>query len=594
MNESHLDQKITPRILVVAEVANAHQGSIEQARKLVKAAAEAKADAVKFQKFTADELCVKRHSRYEHFKKLTLDSHLLRELFEFAHNKGLHFYCDAFGLESLEELIALPADGIKIHSSDIGNLHLIKRLKDWQRVLLLSCGGTPEIDIYRALAELDPSRQRIILMHGFQSFPTPLEETNIRRIKFLSETFKLPVGFMDHIDAEDELAYTLPLIAVGYGASFLEKHITLNRSLKGIDYFSSFNPDEMQQFVKMVRRTETALGRRKNIFGPKEKKYRLTMKKHAVAARAITAGEILTVADVNYKRTEDDCFSLNIRDVEGRQILHDIAEEDTLRLTHFDQRVGILIIARMNSSRLPGKVMMDILGRPAISYLIERAKLSESVDAVVLCTTTRSDDDILEELARSTGISCCRGDELDVLGRILAACKQEQLDIAIRVTGDDILLSPELLDKAVSQLLKSNADYCHNKALPGGTECEVFTVEALQTIHDFALVPDNTEYLTYFIENENFQKTELEIPAQYRRPVNLTLDTREDFERISFLLKNIYDSKKPYTMEDLIDFIDQHPDRFKASECHKSYAEMRDTINCDLDFRQAFGLEKRP
>jgi len=232
-------------------------------------------------------------------------------------------------------------------------------------------------------------------------------------------------------------------------------------------------------------------------------------------------------------------------------------------------------------------VMMDILGRPALSYLIERANLAESVDSVVLCTTTRPDDDVLEDLAWSTGISCCRGDERDVLGRILAACRQEQLDIAIRITGDDILLSPEHLDQAVSKLLDSNADYCHNKALPGGTECEVFTVEALQTIHDCAMVPDNTEYLTYFIENDNFQKAELEIPEQHQRPVNLSLDTREDFERISFLLQHIYDSRKPYTMEELIGFIDQHPRRFKASEYRKSYAKVRDTINCDLDFTRA-------
>lgn len=594
MNKSHLDQKITKRVLVVAEVANAHQGSIEQARKLVEAAAIAGADVVKFQKFTARELCVKRHSRYDHFKELELASQYIEEFCSLAHDLGLLFYCDAFGLESTEELMALPVDGIKVHSSDNDNFQLLRRLNEWQQgVLLLSCGGTSDKEIYRALARLEASQQRLILLHGFQSFPTPLVESNLRRIRYLSETFQLPVGFMDHINADDELAYSLPIMGMGAGAVVLEKHITLDRSQKGIDYYSSFNPDEMQRFVQMVRRIEAASGTRENIFGPEEKKYRSTMKKHAVSSRAIPAGEVLTEADVTYKRTEDECYSLNIRNVEGRRIRHDMAEEDTLRLAHFDLRVGILIIARMNSSRLPGKVMMDILGRPALSYLIERAKLAERVDAVVLCTTTRPDDDILEELARSTGISCCRGDELNVLDRMLAACQQEQLDIAIRVTGDDILLFPELLDKAVSQLLNSNADYCHNKALPGGTECEVFTVEALQTIHDFAMVPDNTEYLTYFIENENFQKTELEIPEQYRRPVNLTLDTREDFERISYLLQNIYDPEKPYDIEDLIGFIDQHPDRFKASECHKSYAEVRDTINCDLDFGRPSAVDRK-
>jgi N,N'-diacetyllegionaminate synthase len=560
---------------------------MEQARKLVELAAAAEADAVKFQKFTAKELCVKRHSRYEHFRKLELKSQHVKELCTLAHDRGIHFYCDAFGVESIEQLLALPVDGIKIHSSDISNFHLLRCLSGWQGVLLLSCGGTFEIEIYRALEQLNPAQQALILLHGFQSFPTPLEESNLRRIRFLRETFRLPVGFMDHIDAEDQLAYTLPLMAMGAGAVLLEKHITLDRSLKGIDYYSSLNPNEMQRFVGMVRRTEEALGRRENVFGPQERNYRTTMKKQLIAARPIKEGAILSEAEVTYKRTEDDCYSLNIRCVLDKKARVDIAEEETLRLDHFELRVGILIIARMNSSRLPGKAIMPILERPTLSYLIERAQLARSAVAVVLCTTTRSDDDVLANLAASAGIRCCRGNEIDVLGRILKACRQERLDVAVRVTGDDILLSPEHLDQAVSHLLVTNADYCHNKALPSGTECEVFTVEALQAIHDFAMVPENTEYLTYFIESENFQKTELEVPKKYRRRVNLSMDARDDFERIKYILENIYDPQIPYTMDDLIGFIDQHPDRFKASGPPKRYIEVRNAINCDLDFRRA-------
>lgn len=581
------------RVLIIAEVANAHQGSMEQARKLVEAAAAAGADAVKFQKFTARELCVKRYPRYEHFKGMELSPKYLREFCNLAHELGLLFFCDVFGLESVEELMTLPADGIKVHSSDIGNFGLLRSLNEWQQgTMLLSCGGSSEKEIYYALSLLDASLKNLILLHGFQGFPTPLEESNLRRIRYLAETFRLPVGFMDHIDADDELAYTLPIMAMGAGAVALEKHITLERSLKGIDYYSSFNPDEMKGFVEQVRRIEVARGCGEIVFGLGERKYRSTMKKHAVAACAVGAGEVLTEKEVAYKRTEDACYSLNIKNVEGKELLHDIDVEETLRLAKFQLRVGILIIARMNSSRLPGKVMMDILGRPALSYLIERAKLAKSVDAVVLCTTTRADDDVLENLARSMDIRCCRGDELDVLERILVACEQEQLDIAIRVTGDDILLSPEFLDQTVGKLLESNADYCHNKGLPGGTECEVFTVEALQTIHEFAMAPDNTEYLTYFIENENFQKTELDIPEQYRRRVNLTLDTREDLDRIRFLLQNIYDPGKPYKMEELIGFIDQHPGRFKESARRKSYTEVRDTINCSLDFTRSRAVSR--
>lgn len=589
MNNSNMNSWPFGRVIVVAEVAGAHQGSMEQAAQLVEAAARAGVDGVKFQKFTADELCVRRHSRHAHFSRLEMSSHHLKELFVQAHDLGLKFYCDAFGLESAEELLVLPVDGIKVHSSDLGNSHLLRRLNGWQGNLLLSCGGSADKEIASALNLLQDSLSNLTLLHGFQSFPTPLAETHLLRIAHLRRTFGLPVGFMDHIDAEDELAHTLPMMAMGAGAVFLEKHITLDRALKGIDYFSSFNPDELDRFVKNVRRIEDALGSEENIFGPDEKKYRNTMKKHLVAVRPLATGAVLGEEDVTWKRTEDSCFSLNSSMVLGKTLRMSLDEEETIRLDHFELRVGIMLIARMNSSRLPGKVMMEIIGRPALSHLIERAKLSFRADVIVLCTTSKSEDDVLTELAASSGISCYRGDELDVLGRVLGACEQEQLDIAVRVTGDDILLSPGHLDQAVIKLLTHNADYCHNRALPGGTECEVFTIETLRAIHDYAMIPDNTEYLTYFVENENFQKCELDIPKKYRRQINLTLDTLEDFERISFLLKNIYDSQSFYTMDDLVGFVDSHPGRFKTADRRKLYCEVRDTINCDLDFSRAVG-----
>ncbi len=572
------------KVMIIAEVANAHQGSMKQAEKMVNAAAEAGADAVKFQLFTAGELCVKAHSRYEHFQKLELSHEKMQTLYNLARKNKLLFFSDAFGYESAEFLMSFPADGIKVHSADLSNVHLLNLLSGWEGTIMLSCGGASELEIHRALSILRPSEQKLILLHGFQSFPTPLEETHLKRMGHIRETFRLPVGFMDHIDAEDEMAFTLPLMAVSAGAVLIEKHLTLDRSLKGIDYYSSLNPDEMKAFVRQVRRAEQALGNREVSFGSKEKEYRVKMKKQLVASLSVPEGSIIRKEDLTYKRAEDNCNPLSIDNIEGKKVKQSIQEDDVIKLSHLDLKTGILIIARMNSTRLPGKALTPIMNKPALELLFERAMLSKSADAIILCTTENPEDDALEELAAKKGIKCYRGDELDVLKRMIGACEQENLDIAVRVTGDDILLSPTHLDEAVHHLIKTNSDYCHNKGLPSGTECEVFTVQALKTIYLFAEEPDNTEYLTYFIESENFHRSELPVPPEFKRDVSLTLDTLDDLEAISFLLENIYRADTPFTQEALTRFIDAHPDRFRIRYAPKIYSQVKDSLNCELDF----------
>ena len=574
------------KVLIVAEIANAHQGSMEQAEKLLKVASEVGADAVKYQMFTVNELCVKTHSRYEHFKKLELSGEKIKRLFNLARENKLLFFCDAFGTESADFLMSLPADGIKVHSTDLSNIHLLRRLSEWNGIILLSCGGASELEIHRALSVLNPTQQNVILLHGFQSFPTPVEEIHLRRIYYLKDTFSLPVGYMDHIDAEDDMAFTLPLLAVSAGAVLIEKHITLDRSLKGIDYYSSLNPDEMKNLVHQIRGVEKAFGCRSIVFGREEKEYRRKMKKHLVASHFIPLGSILKESDLTYKRAEDKCYPLKIDNAIGKKVNQEINEEEVLKLSHLSLKVGILIIARMNSRRMPGKALIPILNKPALSYLIERTKLCKSADIILLCTTTNNEDDALAALAADEGIMCYRDDEIDVLKRMLGACEQEQIDIVVRVTGDDILLSHTHLDEAVYYLMATNSDYCHNKGLPSGTECEIFTVESLRTIYNFAEHRENTEYLTYFVENENFQKSELTVSPEFCRDVSLTLDTYEDLGKITFLLKNIYRQNSPFTQKELIQFIDRYPDKFKNTGEVRGYSQPRDLPNCRLNFRK--------
>lgn len=575
------------KILMIAEVGNAHEGNLQKAKDLINASADAGADAVKFQLFTADELLVKSHKRYQHFKDLQMSFDNWKELNQLVKRNGLKLFCDVFGLDSYEVGKSLSADGIKIHSSDITNISLLNKISGWDKGIFLSCGGATEFEIFKALQILHSSNEnrQIVLMHGFQNFPTSKEETNLNRLRTLSQKFMQPVGFMDHIDAEDKLAHILPLLAVAAGSCVIEKHITMDRSLKGIDYYSSLEPQEMVSLVKQIRDIQKVLGSSDIIFGSEESLYRKKMKKHLVASSPISKGQVITNKDVTYKRAECDAYSACYEDVIGKKAVDTFAVDEPIVFSKVYMRVGILIVARLNSKRLPKKAVLPVMGRPVMSYLIERAKLCKNADEIILCTGPESKNGLLMDLAKAEGIKYFCGDEEDVLSRMCGACEQEKLDVAVRVTGDDIFFSYEYGDLAIDYLLQNNADYCHNKGLISGSECEVFLSAALKTIYNFAEDRKYTEYLTYYVENENFQKSELDVPEDLRSDVSLTLDTAEDFERVKYLLEHIYNKERPFTQKELTSFVGKYPEIFRE---RKKVADtsFKKSINYNLTFNK--------
>lgn len=286
-------------VFVIAEVANSHEGSLEAAKKLVRAAADAGADAVKFQKFVVEELLVSTHADFELFKSLQLREEEWREIFDWGRELGIIIFADVFDIPSAEFMSSLDVPAYKIHSTDLSNPELLEYVASKGKPIFLGVGATYLDEIERAVAFL---HKEVILVHGFQAFPTRIEETNFEFLKTLHDRFQCLVGFMDHVDGSDELAKILPLVALGYNACVLEKHITLNRSEKGIDHESALNPDEFQKFVGLVRKVESAIGTGENLFSENEEHYRLKTKKSIVARRDIKAGEIVAHDMLAFRR----------------------------------------------------------------------------------------------------------------------------------------------------------------------------------------------------------------------------------------------------------------------------------------------------
>ena len=578
------------RIEVIAEIANAHQGRPELAAQLADAALDAGADAIKFQVYTADELLVRTHPRYEHFKNQSFSRAAWTDLIGGVKAKGGHVYCDVFGLEALAVALAEKADGIKVHSSDLTNTPLLQELARSDRRVFLSVGGSTVREIAYAARHLVHAGVRPTLLHGFQSYPTAVEDSGLIRLAWLKKHFghQCDIGYQDHVAGDDPFAVTLPLMAVAMGATVIEKHITLDRAAKGVDWYSSLNPGEFARFVRSVRQAEAAIGTNAEAFAESERDYRKVVKKHWVVARELAKGHILGSRDLVMKRVhEQPSEAVEFEKLVGRPLLRTVAEEDMLTRAHVPHTVWAMVVARMRSSRLPGKALADMAGVPAIAHLFARLKQARRVNRIVLCTTRETEDDPLARLAAEADIACHRGPVEDVLGRMLEAMEGHAVDIALRVTGDDILVDPDYLDRAVDHHLAANAEYSDVKALPSGTEVEVFDVELLRAIHRAAVDPGGTEYLTAYVTDHPDQIRCGSVPVDpgHVRNWRLTLDTPEDYALIRGLIEAMAAQGKAlsYRMDDIIAYFAAHPEALAVNAMVRQ-RQTPITVNTALDW----------
>ena len=290
------------RIFVIAEIACSHEGNLSLAKEIVKEASKTGTDCIKFQKFYADELVNRSHSSYELYKKLEFSNKEWEELISFSKSKNVKIFVDIFGTKSAKNLKKLNIDGHKIHSSDITNPNLLQYLKKSSLPTLISTAGTYPNEIYEALTIIQNKKKEIVLMHGYQGYPTALSDTNLLRILKLKKHFGYKVGLSDHISGSSNMAMIIPLIGIGLGINVIEKHITLDRSKKGIDYYSSLNPNEFKKFVSLIRKTEQSLGKEIFEFSRSEQKYRSGFKKVPFAKKTIQKMSKLQPKLFEYKR----------------------------------------------------------------------------------------------------------------------------------------------------------------------------------------------------------------------------------------------------------------------------------------------------
>ena len=318
---------------VLAEVASAHGGSSEAALRMLDAAFKMGADGIKFQLFRAELLVVRRHPGRKDFDQIELAPKEWRRVLRAARGSGLALLAECFDTPSLELAAEVGVDAFKVHSTDMENPEFIRAVGALGRPVLFATGGVPEEAVGEAmdLAGGVP----VALLHGFQTFPTPIEEVRYRDLERWKQRYHVPVGFLDHTDGGSAFALVAPALAMAYGADLVEKHFTLDRSEKGYDYQSSLNPEDFYRMVELLRQAERARGDGPAAESDGARRYHRMMARSIVAAALIPRGAVLEAGMLSYKRTdvrfEPGFPPREAHRVIGRRAARPIQADETIR-----------------------------------------------------------------------------------------------------------------------------------------------------------------------------------------------------------------------------------------------------------------------
>jgi spore coat polysaccharide biosynthesis protein SpsF len=227
--------------------------------------------------------------------------------------------------------------------------------------------------------------------------------------------------------------------------------------------------------------------------------------------------------------------------------------------------VAIIVQARMGSTRLPGKVLKPIAGRPMLSYQVERLRRVRLADSIIVATTTNIADDAIVGFCAGEGILCVRGSESDVLSRYYDAAKAKRAKSIVRVTSDCPLIYPELVDQMIGYFtdLPESFDYVSNMIKPSwpyGMAVEVFSIAALSEAHEKASAPAEREHVTPYIywrpDRFRIKSVQMIPDLSHHR---WTVDTPEDFELVTRILEVLYPKNPHFTLEDVLDLLSANP-----------------------------------
>lgn len=331
------------KVFIIAEAGVNHNGSMDLAKKLVDVAVEAGADAVKFQTFIAEKVMSKHAKKAEYqvqntgaeqesqldmVKKLQLSFDDFKELQKYCVQKKIMFLSTPFDPVSIDFLAGRDLDLMKIPSGEITNLPYLKKVGALGKKVVISTGMADMGEIEDALDVLVSAgtpKDKITVLHCNTEYPTPMSDVNLLAMLTIRDAFKVNIGYSDHT-----LGIEVPVAAVALGATMIEKHFTLDKTMEGPDHVASLDPLELKAMVAAIRNIEVALGDGIKKPSASEKKNKEIARKSIHAGKDLVKGQVIGEEDLEVKRPGNGISSMLMNLVVGKKLLRDVKYDEML------------------------------------------------------------------------------------------------------------------------------------------------------------------------------------------------------------------------------------------------------------------------
>jgi len=330
------------KVLIIAEAGVNHNGDINNAFKLVDAAVEAGVDFVKFQTFNAKNLVSKDAKKAEYqiqntknseenqlkmLEKLELSHEDHKKIISYCKSKNINFFSTAFDLESLDFLKEIGLKLVKIPSGEITNLPYLRKAAKLFPEAIISTGMCTMDEIRAAVSVFKASgTEKITILHCNTEYPTPMVDVNLKAMLAIQDYFQLPIGYSDH-----SLGIEVPIAAVAMGATIIEKHFTLDKTMEGPDHKASLDPEELKSMVKAIRNVELALSGN-GIKEPSSSEFKniIIARKSIVAKQPIKKGDVFTEENLTVKRPGSGISPMLWDDIIGKIAFKDFEEDELI------------------------------------------------------------------------------------------------------------------------------------------------------------------------------------------------------------------------------------------------------------------------
>jgi N,N'-diacetyllegionaminate synthase len=332
------------KTLIIAEAGVNHNGNINIAKKLIDIAAHAGADLVKFQTFNADQLVTSGaakaeyqilaannlESQHDMLQKLELTEAMHHELIAHCASQNIGFLSTGFDIESINFLVGLGQELLKIPSGEITNLPYLRHIGMLDKNVILSTGMSNMNEIEAAINALEGSgthRSKITVLHCTTAYPAPMSDVNLRAMQSIKNKFNVAVGYSDHT-----LGIEIPIAAVAMGATVIEKHFTTDTNLPGPDHKASLEPEQLKAMIRAIRNVEIALGDGIKRLMPGETVNLEVIRRSIVARTTILKGETFSIDNLTTKRPGNGISPMLWEEVLGKVASHDYLMDELIQL----------------------------------------------------------------------------------------------------------------------------------------------------------------------------------------------------------------------------------------------------------------------